>query len=389
MIVTHVHKFTNIDNLVNFIQKENYIFNDPSKLLIQVFFISTDEMYISSILETLNKYFPKAHIIGTTTDGSICSDGDSQITTISFSQFEKSTLKHTLTPFELSKEDEAAREIWHNILNEKSKVLILFVDGLLCNTQKLTQEINKQFPQLTIVGGMAGDNAKFEKTYVCDNSGYATQAIAALSIESDSLHIYNDFHLAWRALGKELEVTKADGNIIYEIDGENAVKVFDKYIKTRYLRHYNDKSRPTISIEFPFILKKGDTDITRPVFRCYQDGSLQCTAEVQIGDKLRFSYTNSEEIIRSGFELSCRIKQQPVETIFIYSCMARRRFMGENIRYDIEPLIKIAPICGFYSYGEIFTTSTRVEVTGHTMTILALSEDKNVYSNNIDRVKTT
>lgn len=232
---------------------------------------------------------------------------------------------------------------------------------------------------------MAGDNAKFEKTYVCDNSGYATQAIAALSIESDSLHIYNDFNLAWKAVGKELEVTKADGNIIYEIDGENAIKVFDKYIKTRYLHHYNaHKSRPTISIEFPFILKRGDIEITRFVVQMNEDGSVQCTAEVQIGDKLQFSYTNSEQIIRSGLELSYRITQKPVETIFIYSCMARRRFMDENIRYDIEPLTKIAPLSGFYSYGEIFTTPTSVEATGHTMTILALSEDDNIYTNNID-----
>ena len=381
MIITQVHTYTDADNLIDFIQKKIISFSQQDKLLVQVFFISTDETYMSSILDTLNRVLPKAHIIGTTTDGSILHDSDFQVTTISFSQFEKSILQHILVPFELTKEDKTAQIISQQILNDKSKVLILFADGLLCNVQKLTQEIHKKHPNLTIAGGMAGDNAKLEKTFVCDNSGHATQAVVALSIESDSLHVHNDYNLAWEAVGKELEVTKAEGNIIHEIDGENASGAFEKYLNTQYLSHYETcDSRPTIGIEFPFIMKRGDIEVTRTVFKTLENGSVYCTAELQDGDKLNFSYTNNEKIVQSGLALAKRMRKEPVETIFAYSCMARRRFMGENIVHDIEPLTKIAPLSGFYSYGEIFTTPTSVEITGHTMTVLALSEEAEIYS---------
>lgn len=84
--------------------------------------------------------------------------------------------------------------------------------------------------------------------------------------------------------------------------------------------------------------------------------------------------------MQSGIALSRKMSKEPVETIFAYSCMARRRFMGEEIVHDIEPLAKIAPLSGFYSYGEIFTTPTSVEITGHTMTLLALSEEQEIYA---------
>ena len=382
MINTSVHTFSDIPNLTDFIQDNKHNFHDHNKLLIQVFFISTDENYMSAILDTLNEFLPKAHIVGTTTDGSIRSNGDSQVTTISFAQFEKSTLKHTLVPFELIKEDEAAQVICRDILNEHSKVLILFTDGLLCNVEKLTREINANYPNLTIAGGMAGDNAKLIKTFVSDNSGYATQAVAAVSIESEALCVHNDYNLAWEAIGKEFEVSRAEGNIIHEIDGENASIVFDRYLNTHQLHHYETcGARPTISIEFPFIMQRAGIEIVRPVFKILENGALYCTAEIQNGDKISFSYTNSEKIIQSGIALSQRMRKEPVETIFAYSCMARRRFMGENIVHDIKPLAQIAPLSGFYSYGEIFTTPTSVEITGHTMTILALSEEKEIYSN--------
>jgi len=127
-------------------------------------------------------------------------------------------------------------------------------------------------------------------------------------------------------------------------------------------------------------MKRGVVDVTRTVFKTLEDGSVYCTGELQNGDKISFSCTSSEKIIESGLALSQRMKKVPIETIFAYSCMARRRFMGEDIVHDIAPLKEIAPLSGFYSYGEIFTTPSSVEVTGHTMTILALSEEAEIYS---------
>ena len=381
MITTISHTYTTtaclknfiIDNLSNFIQ---------NKLLVQLFLISTDEEYIREIQSLLNKHLPYAHIIGTTTDGSI-SKNDPETTLISFTQFEKSSLQHTLTSFELGAEDGAAQAICKKIISKETKVLILFADGLLCNAEKLTREIHHKFPDLIIAGGLAGDNAKLEKTLVCDNSELKPQAIVALAINSDSLYIHTDYNLAWEPIGLEMQITKAAGNIIYEVDGEKASLIFERHLNTKHLQQYGSSTaQPTITIEFPLIIKRDDMMVARTTMQINSDGSLFCTGEFQVGDKLSFSFTDINKILQSGQNLSNRMLKIPVQTMFIYSCMARRRFMGENISHDIEPLYEIAPLSGFYSYGEIYTTAKNIEFLNHTMTVLALSEENEIYSKN-------
>jgi len=379
MITTISHTYTTSKCLETFL-KDNLATFEPTKLLVQLFLISTDEAYITEIQSLLYHYLPDAHIIGTTTDGTI-SKNDLETTLISFTQFEKSSLKHTLTTFDLGAEDIAAGTICKEILSNETKVLILFADGLLCNAEKLTREIHSKFPDIIIAGGLAGDNARLERTLVCDNTKLQTQSIVALSIASDSLYIHNDFNLAWEPVGLEMQITKAQGNIIYEIDGEKASLIFERHLDTKHLKQYGSSpTQPTITIEFPLIVKRKNMLVARTTMQINKDGSLFCTGEFQVGDILSFSFTDINKITQSGVELSNRMLKTSVQTMFIYSCMARRRFMGENISHDIEPLYDIAPLSGFYSYGEIYTTPKKIEFLNHTMTVLALSEEKEIYS---------
>ena len=380
MITTVSHTYTTLQSLEVFLQEKAAMFH-PKMLLIQLFSISTDIKYIQEIQSLLNSYLPQAHLIGTTTDGSI-SKNDSETTLISFTQFEKSSLHNTLTHFEVGKEDIAAQKICASIVSPSTKLLILFADGLLCNAEKLTREIHNKFPDLIIAGGLAGDNAKLEKTLVCDNTDINTQSIVALAIDSDSLHVHTDFNLAWEPIGLEMQVTKAQGHIIYEIDGEKASLIFERHLGTKHLKAYKSSIiRPTITIEFPLILQRNGMLIARSTMQVNRDGSLFCTGEFQNGDKISFSFTDINKIVQSGIELAKKMRKTPVQTMFIYSCMARKRFMGENISYDLEPLYNIAPLSGFYSYGEIYTTaSQRIEFLNHTMTILALSEEEEIYT---------
>ena len=384
LINTKVHVYKGCEQLSNYIYDEILPLPEQNKLMIQLFLISTDEEYIKEIQSTLNRLLPDAHIIGATTDGSVVYKEDVNVTTISFTIFEKSKLQHTFIPFELTKEDECGQTIAQNILSEKTKVLILFADGLQCNASKLTQTIHSLYPNLIVAGGLAGDNARLEKTIVCDNTLQGTQAVVALSIESDSLYVHNDYTLAWETVGKKMQITKCHENIIYEINGLKASHIYDKYTNTRYLDHYkSSKNQPTISIEFPLIIERNNMNIARVTMKVNEDGSLFCTGDFVEGDTLSFSFTDTTKIIKSGVELSRRILKVPVQTIFIYSCMARRRFMGENIIHDLEPLQKIAPVSGFYSYGEFYTTSQSIEMFNHTMTVLTLSEEDEIYTHKI------
>ncbi len=384
MINTFIHTYENPDSL-----KEYIVVNveNIDSMLIQIFFNTNIEQDMHQILNLLNELLPDAHIIGTTTDGAIHNDNeDTNKTVISFTTFEKSTLKHQLIPFEIDEEEKSAKIICDTIVSENSKLLIIFADGLLCNIGGLINAIHEEYPNLIIAGGLAGDNAEFQKTLVCDKHSILQQAIVALSIDSEVLKVYNDFTLAWQPIGGNMVVTKCNKNIVYEINTQKAVNVYEQYLNKLTLPNYAAERQPTIGIDFPFIINKDSFYIARAGLNINDDGSIYFAGEFNEGDKLNFSFTNEEHIIKSGIELGQRIAKNPVQSIFVYSCMARRRFMGKDIHHDLKSIASIAPTSGFYTYGEIYSAPNSKELLNHTMTIVALSEEDEIYSYEIEKL---
>ncbi|WP_428737667.1 FIST N-terminal domain-containing protein [Sulfurimonas sp.] len=382
MIQNNVHIFIDLENLAQYISK-NII--DSDKLLIQAFFKNADEKYISSIREKLHSLLPQAHIIGTSTDGAIHSaTHDFEQTVISFTLFEKSFLKHKLFKFIPEHEEECAKQICEQLFTDKTKVAIMFAEGIFCNAEKILKYIHNQFPNVILSGGAAGDNAALEKTYVCDSASCDSMAVVVATIESDSLIIHNDYNLSWRAIGPKMNITKGNDATIYEIDYQPAKQIYDKYLGNSKYQKYGKENVdvPSVGIEFPFLINRGGMPIARAAFRYFEDGSILFGGNILEGDTLQFSVGDVQAIIQSGQEFYDKLKFKPIETIFIYSCMARRRFLEANITHDIAPLTKLAPISGFYGYGEFFTDDESVEFLNHTMTVLALSEEDDTITYN-------
>ncbi len=375
MISNTLHRYESAHTLKEFI-KENV--SNSNSLMIQLFFANSNTENITTILSILNDLLPSSHIIGSTTDGSVLNANSLTFETIiSFSHFEKSRLQHTLIEFELQEEEKVAQEIIDTILTPKTKVLFVFADGLTCNGEKLIRAIDKHYPKLVIVGGLAADNAEFTNTLVCDNSGYSNKGIVALAIESDSLHVNTQFNFDWKPLGKEMKITKCDANRVYEI---NHISAFETYKK--YLGENAAKRLPAVGVEFPLIIKGDKMPIARAALSTHEDGSLSFAGSFHEGQIVQLAIGNAEKIMHSGDHAYHALKANPIEVIFVYSCMARRRFLQENVNYELHALSQLAPTSGFYTYGEFYTTSTSKELLNQTMTVLTLAEEETSVKDN-------
>jgi signal transduction histidine kinase len=69
--------------------------------------------------------------------------------------------------------------------------------------------------------------------------------------------------------------------------------------------------------------------------------------------------------------------------------MARRRYMPDMIDIEIKPFSKIAATCGFFTYGEFYHADGHNEMLNQTLTVVALSESKNINSKKISPISTT
>jgi len=341
-------------------------------ILVQVFTSELTKEGIAAIRDAIVSTLPQASLIGATTDGEI---NGSEVTTdktvVSITHFDSSQVE----VFSLNNATDSfvlGRDLAHKALTPASKVMILFSDGLHTNGEELLLGVNSIHSEVVIAGGMAADAAKFEATYVFTQSEILEQGAVCAVLESPTLNVFTNYSCNWEKIGQAMRVTKAEANRVYTIDNHEAVSVY-----RHYLGESAAASLPAVGIEFPLIITRDGVDIARAVLAKDDDGSLTFAGNIAEGDEVYFGFGNVETILDASSEFEKVLEKEPVESLFIYSCMARRRFLQEEIVNEIAPLNTLASTSGFFTYGEFFK-SKNVELLNQTMTILALSESSEV-----------
>lgn len=364
--------YSDKDSLHSFIS-ENRIENSSS-LLIQVFSANTSKTFISGLLEDLTSLLPDAVIIGTTTDGEIL-DGkvSSGKVVLNFTQFEHTTLQcagigHT-------KEDgyDSGRFLAKELVNDDTKLLIAFVDGLYTNGEMFLDGISSVSQDMKVAGGYAGDNSNFEETFVFTKEGIYAMGAVAVSLDSQHLHIHTDYSFNWHPIGNELTITKAEGNRVYEINGRSAVETYAYYLGEELA-----EGLPAVGVEFPLIVNRNGENVARASIGKESDGSLIVGGNLYTGEKVRIGFGSSKDILSRSQKMVETVSKKPSEAIFVYSCMTRKHFMGSEVQKEVLPLQDIAPVSGFYTYGEFFTANKK-ELFNQTMTLVSLSESDTVH----------
>ncbi|MDD2950465.1 MAG: ATP-binding protein, partial [Sulfuricurvum sp.] len=95
---------------------------------------------------------------------------------------------------------------------------------------------------------------------------------------------------------------------------------------------------------------------------------------LQVGDRVRLGFGNAELIIQQSFDNNYQAPCKNMQSYFVYSCMARRRYMPSLINIEIEPFVKNAPTVGFFSYAEFYHHEGQNELLNQTFTVIGLCE---------------
>jgi signal transduction histidine kinase len=353
--------------------EQNHIQNHDN-ILLQIFTGVCDKIYINRLIQKLKTIIPHVKILGSTTDGEICEEQVTQSKTVlSFMLFESTQIITS------SAKGKTSKEIAKNLIQSFDKadeinLLITFADGLGINGEEYIKIFNQFNPELTVAGGLAGDNGAFKQTYIFTEEGCFDKDAVGAAFYNPDLIINTDYNFGWENIGKVMTVTDAKDNIVYTIDNLNAQTVYGKYLGKEVMDRL-----PATGVEFPLIIKRSDMDIARAVLSVNkEDGSLTFAGNIQIGDKVQFGYGNVSSIIHDNKNRYINLDNKPTEAVFVYSCMARRRLIGPSISVELEPLTSLSPLSGFFTYGELYHNKERKrnELLNESMTILTLSENQ-------------
>ena len=372
--------YTLDDKAINQIIDFSYFINKKN-ILIQIFCGNSKEV-LHRLCEYLLDCLPQAICIGSSTDGEI---KDSEVSTrktiISITTFENTQLQLASSCSKNSYEN--GKYIASTLCNEDTKLLIAFTDGDSTNGEEFLKGIEDVNNEVRICGGMAGDNANFKQTFVCAQDEILTSGAVAVALNSKTLKVSTAYNFNWSPIGIEHKIDEVKNNRVYKISGLKPLDFYEKY-----LGEYVAKSLPATGIEFPLIVQRNGLPIARAVINKHKDGSLSFAGNLHEGDIVKLGFGNVELIMNNPIEsLFKDYDINDTQAFFIYSCMARRRYMPSMIDMEIKPFCQIAPTSGFFTYGEFYHNVDHNELLNQTFTIVALSEiehnDKDINSNEL------
>jgi diguanylate cyclase (GGDEF)-like protein len=339
-------------------------------LFVQIFSGVVDPESFMQIAGMVKKKLPQANIIGTTTNGEICNGAmyeDSIV--LSFSIFETSKVKSKFYKFD---ETFNLENIKNDLLFDDTKAMVIFSDGFKSDAETFLKDIYKIKPEIVIAGGRAADK-DFKQTYIFSDKDYSDNGCVMATISGDDLLVNSDYILKWASIGKEMLVTKAEGAKLYELDGVPIIDVYRKYLGDDVT-----KNLPESCMAFPLIVNKDGLLVARDPIGVWQDDALIFAGNFEVGDKVRFSFANIEELtdnLSSYFE---EVKDIPAEAVYVYSCSARKALLKEKLMDEINLLDSLAPTVGFFTFGEFFHSGKIAELLNVTTTYMMLSESKEV-----------
>ena len=343
--------------------------SSKTDVLIQVF-CGVDGETLKKTMHELHLLLPNAVCIGTTTDGEIQEHHVStKKTVISISVFEKTSINSTFVNTGNSFQDGVL--LAHNLLEDNTKLIITFSDGTSTNGEEFLKGIESVNNKVMVAGGMAGDNGNFVQTFIAQGNNILQKGAVGISLNSDELTVQNNYSFNWSPIGLEHKIDKVEANRVYSIDGTTPMDFYAKYLGEDVAN-----ALPATGIEFPLIIEKNGMKVARAVLAKHPDGSLCFAGNLNVGDSVRLGFGNAEMIIDQSSDSLKKFYESSVETFFLYSCMARRRYIPELINVEVEPFASIAPTAGFFTYAEFFHHENKNELLNQTLTAIALSESK-------------
>ncbi|MBD2209890.1 FIST C-terminal domain-containing protein [Nostoc linckia FACHB-104] len=314
------------------------------------------------IVKEINQVFPEIELIGCTTDGEASSVLGFQQDSLTLMLLYSDNVEIHAGVGYGAKDNplEAAKQAVQQATEKSTNSAKLCItvpasyieDGSTTNGELILQGLKLALgAEMPILGGTAGDQFRFTKTYQFFRNEVLTDALPVLIFSGDIKFSYG-IGCGWEPIGRKSIVTKSQETILYEIEGITALAYYERYLGDR---------PPTA--EHPLAVYEGDSDryyMRVPNTYDVETGSINFLGNVPEQAIVQVTDISRDDVIaasETSFKnaLANYPGTQP-EAVLIFSCCCRRWLLGTRAKEEYQ-LVKNAlreevPICGFYTYGE-------------------------------------
>lgn len=340
-----------------------------------------------SALDELKRQNPKSTIVGCSSAGVVVGEVQmSKGSQATFLDFENSSFKTMVVSMVYLDSFKIGEKIMEEFSKtENLKGVLVFTEGLKCNGAKLAEGIHANNKNnVPVSGGLAADELSFTKTWCyCDK--VVEDSVVAVAFYGD-VEMSIGSRAGIKSFGVERKITKADKNVLYELDGKPALQIFKEF-----LGEEESAGLPASALRYPVEISKNfETDeglVRTPILVDEKLGTITFTGEIPEGKSLRLMMADLDEVIHESSKLSENLKNLNNDADgenflnIIISCAARKIILGTDVDeelFDFNKQVEKRKGCqvGFYAYGEITFVNKECSFVNQTLTYVSMYEKK-------------
>jgi len=265
--------------------------------------------------------------------------------------------------------------------------IFVFADGLTINFDRFKEGIERELGakrHIPLLGGTAGDHWEFERTYQYIDDRVLSDGVSGFLLSGPMKVACAASHGAV-PMGSERTVTRAEGNVIYEIDGKPALDALKEYLEFDEAENW---AKAIVNVTLGFRasgdFKRGDALTIRYIpQKDDATGALTICTEVKAGETVWMTRRDHDKIYSGIEKLTGELKaalggKQPAMVMQV-DCAGRGKLIfTDEQRIDLLQRLQRGldaekvPWVGFHSYGEIGPVGSTNYFHNHTVIVSAL-----------------
>ena len=262
---------------------------------------------------------------------------------------------------------------------EGAEFVMLLGDPFTLDVERVLRAFNRHAPRVRVVGGMASAGMRPHANLLLLNDWTAHEGGVAVALRG-AIRADVVVSQGCRPIGPPLQVTRAEQNVILELDGQPALERAEQVLRElpeaerEHLRHGLYVGRPAPGGNAS---GRGDYLIRNLLGADRDRGALAIGDRLAERERVRF-HVRDATIAREDLEmlLSPQAFDTKAHAALMFSCNGRgKSFFGEPNR-DIatlqDALGGAVPAAGFFAAGEIGPVGERNYLHGHTASIAIL-----------------
>lgn len=349
--------------------------NGSPKIFFQIFSEILDENELRRVWTVIERVFPDVPWMGISTAGNIEDCEVSGKISVVMNVFDLPTTMFKLFQYDMA--TMSIDDISKDIISQTSKypwvkAIEMFHTISQNSTTRFCDAMRGLPSDIQMFGGIvcSPDITSPKSCVFSSVGGYSNTGLLIAFYGGDDFHVKSVKISGWKPLGRKFHVTKAKGNILYELEGTPAYEVYRKYLNIK-----NDRNFFSNALEFPMLYEHNATTIVRAPAASNPDGSLTMSSDVDVGSIVRLSYGEPLTIVDSVAEESSAIGAFRPDVLHIFSCAARKAFWSSREpTYEIYPLKNVGESTGFFSHGEFLREEGFLNQHNITLVVAAMRE---------------